>query len=122
MSAQAVEVDGAPPIVFTMRRDRRGKAFHVPDRLPALPSEQATATVVLPSWIDWSPGGTARPLADRRRRLAAYQLVLNEGGPEDIARYVDGALLVDLWDDLLLPTEIRAAWEPVVRAWRASAA
>jgi hypothetical protein len=25
-----------------------------------------------------------------------------------------GALLVDLWDELLLPAEIRATWEPLV--------
>jgi len=122
MSIQVVEVEGASPIVFTMMLDRRGKGFHVPDRLPALAPEQALATVVLPQWIDWSPGGGERPLADRRRRLAAYQLVLNEGAPDDILRYVDGALLVDLWDDLMLPAEIRAAWEPMVRAWTPSAA
>ena len=31
-----------------------------------------------------------------------YEIVLQEGRPADILAYVDGALLVDLWDDLVL--------------------
>jgi hypothetical protein len=27
---------------------------------------------------------------------------------------VDGALLVDCWDELVLPRELRQAWQPVV--------
>ncbi len=122
MSAQVVGADGVPPIVFALMRDRRGKVFYVPDRLPTLALEKALATVVLPRWIDWSPGGVSRPLADRSRRLVAYQLVLNEGTPADIINFIDGALLVELWDDLMLPEDIRAAWAPVVRAWAPSAA
>jgi hypothetical protein len=47
-------------------------------------------------------------------RQRAYEIVLREGGPEDIERYVDGALLVDAWDDLLLPKWIRAGWQPLI--------
>ena len=32
----------------------------------------------------------------------------------DILRYVDGVLLVDLWPDLVLPRDIRDAWQPVI--------
>lgn len=28
--------------------------------------------------------------------------------------YVDGALLVDLWDELVLPRAVRSAWAPLV--------
>jgi len=31
--------------------------------------------------------------------------------PRDIVRYVDGALLVDLWSDLVLPRQIRSEWD-----------
>jgi hypothetical protein len=41
-------------------------------------------------------------------------VVLREGRPDDIERFVDGALLVDLWGDLVLPAEIRAAWQQVI--------
>jgi hypothetical protein len=38
--------------------------------------------------------------------------------PADIERFVDGALLVDAWDDLVLPTALRAAWHPLIDAAR----
>ncbi len=34
--------------------------------------------------------------------------------PDDLLRYVDGLLLVDLWDELVLPREVRGAWQPVI--------
>jgi hypothetical protein len=43
-----------------------------------------------------------------------YEIVLQEGTPADITAYVDGALLVDLWEDLVLPRAVRSAWEPMV--------
>jgi hypothetical protein len=39
-----------------------------------------------------------------------YEIVLREGGPTDILTYVDGVLLAELWPDLVLPQEVRAAW------------
>jgi len=30
--------------------------------------------------------------------------------------YIDGALLVDLWDDLVLPRAVRSAWAPLISA------
>lgn len=51
-----------------------------------------------------------------------YEVVLQEGRPADILAYVDGALLVDLWDDLVLPRVVRSAWTPAIRASREMAA
>ena len=45
-----------------------------------------------------------------------YEIVLQEGRPADILAYVDGALLVDLGDYLVLPRAIRSAWTPVIQA------
>lgn len=30
--------------------------------------------------------------------------------------YIDGALLIDLWDNLVLPRNVRAAWSDVVNS------
>jgi hypothetical protein len=38
------------------------------------------------------------------------------GPPEDIGSIVDGALLLDVWPDLVLPTELRRAWQPILEA------
>lgn len=43
-----------------------------------------------------------------------YEIVLREGGPADVLTYIDGVLLIDLWDQLVLPRDIRAAWAPAV--------
>jgi hypothetical protein len=47
---------------------------------------------------------------------------LQEGRPADILAYMDGVLLVDLWDDLVLSRAVRSAWTPVVHASRGMAA
>jgi hypothetical protein len=54
-------------------------------------------------------------LRSRADRARVYEIVLQEGRPADILAYVDGALLADLWDDLVLPRTVRSAWDPVVR-------
>ena len=43
-----------------------------------------------------------------------YEAVLREGGPQDVLTYIDGVLLVDLWDELVLPHDLRAAWAPLI--------
>ena len=94
----------------------RGRTIAVPALLPRLPAEQALATVILPMQLNWSQPGRTFHLANRSERARVYEAVLTEGGPEDVLRYVDGALLVDLWDELVLPRSVRQAWEPLVQA------
>ena len=70
------------------------------DHLPRLDMTHVFAPVRLPlpelvgAWAAIDLGSCA----DRAR----LQIVLQEGRPADILAYVDGALLVDLWDDLVL--------------------
>ena len=70
----------------------------MPSHLGRLPVTKALATVVLPLHLNWSEPRRMFRLADRSQRARAYEIVLREGGPEDLA--VDGALLVDLWPEL----------------------
>jgi transcriptional regulator with XRE-family HTH domain len=114
LAANGQHLVAVPDPVFTIRRDRRGKPFYVPNQLPRLPVEAALGTVVLPSHVDWSPAGRPRNLAERSQRLLAYQVVLAEGTPQDIQRFVDGTLLVEAWTDMHLPASIRHAWQPLV--------
>jgi hypothetical protein len=53
-------------------------------------------------------------LRSRADRARVYEIVLQEGAPADILTYVDGVLLVDLWEDLVLPRGIRSAWAPLI--------
>ena len=105
-----------PHIEFSERPGPRGRPVWVPGRLPRLELERAFARVRLPLNVNWSTPDRVFDLGSRADRARVYEAVLQEGRPADILAYVDGALLVDLWDELVLPRAIRSAWEPVVRA------
>ncbi len=92
----------------------RGRFAAVPDRLPDLPTADAVRRVELPLHLEWSRSTKSVDLSDRRQRARTYEAVLREGGPVDIESIVDGALLVDLWDELVLPDRLRAAWQPLI--------
>lgn len=92
----------------------RGRQITVLSALPRLPVEQALATVDLPLSLNWSQPGRRFDLGDRDDRARVYEIVLREGRASDLLAYVDGALLVDLWNDLVLPRDVRAGWAPVI--------
>ena len=114
VSAAGYELDARPRVEFGVVHRTRGREFLVPTGLPRLPVEQALATVVLPLTLNWSQPGRVFRLMDRGDRARVYELVLREGAPADVLRYIDGALLVDLWDELVLPRAVRAAWSPLI--------
>lgn len=91
-----------------------GRMAAVPDQLPDLPARKAVRRLDMPIHLEWSRPGRSVDLADRRQRARAYEVVLREGRPIDIESIVDGALLVDLWTDLVLPRRVRSAWQPLV--------
>lgn len=98
----------------------RGRTASVPDHLPDLSPREAVRALDLPLHLEWSRPGRSVNLADRRQRALIYETVLREGRPADIESIIDGALLVDLWDELVLPRRLRAAWEPIVDSTRGS--
>jgi len=75
----------------------------VPDRLPRLTVSQAVRTLGLPLRLNWSDPGRRFDLSNRADRARAYEIVLREGEPSDITAFIDGAPLVDLHDELVLP-------------------
>lgn len=118
LAASGHQLQAVPRVEFREVCTTRGRTRVVPDALPRLPVGQALATVVLPLHLNWSAPGRQVDLADRRQRARAYEVVLREGRAIDIGRYVDGALLVDLWDELVLPRDVREAWTPLIAATR----
>ncbi len=111
LAAAGFRLDAVPVPSFEVVVDGRGRPFAVPDRLPRLPIRQALARVRLPVHLNWSDPDRTYDLTDRRQRHRLYEIVLREGTAEDILAYVDGALLVDAWPELVLPAPIRRAWE-----------
>lgn len=104
-----------PAVSFAQQLSTRGKPVWVPDHLPRLDMAHALAAVELPLHLNWSAPGRVFDLRSRADRARVYEIVLQEGRPDDILAYVDGALLADLWDDLVLPRGLRSAWDPLVR-------
>lgn len=105
----------SPRITFRDVAVGRGRSIPVPDALPRLAPDQAFATVQLAIHLNWSDRDRRFDLHDRRQRARVYEIVLREGAAEDVLAHIDGALLVDLWDELVLPREVRIAWDDVVR-------
>lgn len=112
------DLDLVPRVSFTSCLGLRGEPYVVPDRLWRLDVADALATVVLPGHVQWSGPSRAYRLARREDRVRVYEVVLREGTEADVLAYVDGALLVDLWDDLILPDVLRAAWDPLIARYR----
>jgi transcriptional regulator with XRE-family HTH domain len=114
LGAAGFQLEVRPRIEFMLSAGAQRQQVWVPNRLPRLSPERALATVRLPLTLNWSQPGREFALADRNDRARVYEIVLTEGGPEDILRYVDGVLLVDLWPDLVLPSTVRRAWVPLI--------
>ena len=114
LSRAGWELAALPQVSFTQQPSARGRPTWVPDRLPRLDVARALAVVELPLHLNWSAPGRVFDLRSRADRARVYEIVLQEGRPADILAYVDGALLADLWDDLVLPRAVRSAWAPLV--------
>ena len=108
----AIAIDRVPE--FRRVNAGRGRPFYVADSLWRLPIEQALGRTELPLTVNWSDPGHTYDMADRRQRSRCYEAILREGMPRDIVRYVDGALLVDVWSDLVLPRQIRSEWAATI--------
>lgn len=116
LAASGHQLQAVPRVEFREVRTARGRTLAVPDALPRLPVRSALASVVLPLHLNWTEPGRPVDLGNRRQRARAYEVVLREGRAIEILRYVDGALLVDLWDELVLPRDVREAWTPLIAA------
>lgn len=114
LTSAGFELTAEPRVRFAEQPTRRGRPIVVADRLWRLAIRDTCATVTLPLGLNWSRPGATFNLRDRRQRARCYEVALREGLADDLLRYVDGALLVDLWDELVLPREVRAAWQPVI--------
>ena len=114
LAAAGQELATVPQVEFVERTLFRGRTTLVPTSLPRLPVRQALASITLPLHLNWSQPSREFNLAERDRRALVYEIVLREGTPQDVLTYVDGALLADLWETLVLPGDVRAAWSEVV--------
>jgi transcriptional regulator with XRE-family HTH domain len=114
LGASGFDLDLRPRITFRSVAGAGGRAYEVPDHLPSLSPHLALATVELPLSLNWSQPGRLYRLRDRSERARVYEAVLREGSSQDVLTYIDGVLLVDLWDELVLPRDLHEAWDPLI--------
>lgn len=117
LEAAGFELTIAARPSFTEAGTYRGAPVLVPDQLPNLPPHQALARIELPHHLEWYAIRSVRELSVLTDRIRIYELVLREGTPEDVRRYIDPTLLIEVFDDLNLPNAILDAWAPAVTRW-----
>jgi transcriptional regulator with XRE-family HTH domain len=92
-------------------------AFWVPSILWSVETPDCFATLGMYDDIGKSDK-TEWDMHDREQRKGAYELLIRRGRPEQMLRWMDGALLLDLWDELDLPDPVREAWRWTIRVAR----
>ena len=116
LEATGATIDIVSPITWTWTTGRR--PYAVPSRLWRLPLRDAFRSFTPGPHLWWSGPAPRFDLADRADRARAYELILREGQLDDIRSTVDGALLVDAWPDLVVPAELRRAWQLIIDGYR----
>jgi transcriptional regulator with XRE-family HTH domain len=90
--------------------------FWVPSTLWHVETPDCFAILAFPDLIGDGPM-REWDMHDRAQRKGVYEQLLQGGSPEEMIRWIDGPLLVDVWDELELPDAVREAWKwPIVIA------
>ncbi|WNB87680.1 transcriptional regulator [Glutamicibacter protophormiae] len=86
------------------------KPYAVPDSLAELHGP-ASGFVELPHSLYWAPGSRRFNLDEDHGLKRVYVSALAEGTLADVQALVNANRLVEIWDDLILPTRVRDLWE-----------
>jgi transcriptional regulator with XRE-family HTH domain len=88
--------------------------FWAPNMLWSVGPPDCFATLPIPDFIrntgmrDWH-------MRDREERKGVYEQLIRRGSPQQMVRWMDGALLVEVWDELDLPDPVRSEWKWAIR-------
>jgi hypothetical protein len=82
----------------------------IPDDVDDAAMPKASGIVELPFHVRWSDPAVSYDLRERADRIRVYEQVLREGTEDDVRFYIDVSELLDLFDELVLPPAVRAAW------------
>lgn len=96
----------------------RVRPVAIPDDLDELDREPLPGEVELPRYVRWSGPAVTYDLDDRAHRRSVYEQVLREGTVEDVTHYIRLSDLIELWDELYLPDNVRRAWAQRLREER----
>lgn len=95
---------------MTGRTYADNRPYLLPEALEEL-TGPATGVILLPLHIDWSER-IALHMDDPAERRLMYQRVIREAArADDLRRYLNAAILRDIWHTLYLPPQVRHLWE-----------
>jgi len=103
-------------IKFSKIQMPRGRPIFVPEKLWRLDVHAVFKPITLPISLNWSRPGHEYDVRDRHQRARLYEVVIREGMPKDLLTFIDGALLIDSWDELVLPRQVRSHWQATIEA------
>lgn len=112
VQAAGYRLDIVTQVKFWPHSSTRVGRYWVPDRLwrGTLPTCFARVDI-----DDLAAGRPIRyNLRRRSQRRKLYERLIRSGTPEQMMEWIDGALLVDIWDELSIPKAIRETWQPVI--------
>ncbi len=67
--------------------------------------------IKLPLSIYWGPGDGVFSLDEPGDLLSIYQAVLSEGKLEDLSKFLNKDILIEMWPDLSLPIRVAKMWQ-----------
>jgi transcriptional regulator with XRE-family HTH domain len=88
--------------------------FWAPSMLWSIGPPMCFATLAIPDFIK-NTGMRTWDMRYRGERKGVYEQMIRRGHPQEMMRWLDGALLIDAWDELDLPEPVRKEWEPAIR-------
>lgn len=83
------------------------------DRAP-----KRSGLVTLPHHVAWSGRLTPYDLDDHKDAVSLYEQVLREGTVDDVRELIDVDRLLTMWDELVLPRNVRRVWAAWLREHR----
>lgn len=92
------------------RRGIAARPVAIPTDIDDPDVDKARGLVRLPANVRWSTPDRVYDLCQRPDLRSVYEQVLQEGTEEDVRRFIKVDQLIVLWDELVLPDHVRAAW------------
>lgn len=114
LQAAGLNLSFSTYVDFEERKVRGVQAFWFPNMLWTVGPPDCFATLRVPDLINHTEQSQWH-LSNRTDRARAYEILIRRALPESMIRWLDGALLVDLWDELDLPSPVRSAWSPAIK-------
>ena len=89
----------------------------IPEQFLSNSDARARGEISLPLHISWSDPRRSFDLDDRSQLIRAYGLVLAEGTEADVLRFIDPAVLLSIWNELLIPRHVQLTWGAAFSKW-----